>query len=150
MNRRTLILLVLLIIAICGSLYVSFSAKNVPHAREIHAPAGPQMLVYDASALKRPDCGLQLGAPLHRDVILTIAGDRLRLNEEPSDWAGLQRRLDEIYRTRAEKILFVMNETGEADATQRAAKVAQRVGIQKLCVLDPSNRLKIPLMPGAG
>jgi hypothetical protein len=111
------------------------------------------MLVYHAAAMHRVDCGLQLGDGLYREVILTISVDgSLRLNNDPVDWTGLQEQLGDIYRTRseAERILFLMNESGKVDARERAVKVATRAGIKKLCVLDPANPLKLPLVPGAG
>ena len=75
-----------------------------------------------------------------RPVIVTVATGRLALNGMAIGADSLESALDEIFRTRAEKVLFVKGEAGvEFDAVAHVVDVARGVGIERIALL-PSPR----------
>ena len=74
-----------------------------------------------------------------RTVVVVINKDKsMMINQEPTDDARLGPRLEEIFKTRAERVIFVK---GDADLEfQQVAKVidiAKGVGIDKVGLMTP-------------
>ena len=83
--------------------------------------------------------------PRDRTVVLEViwhesGGSSLRLNHEPVEWNELQARIADVYKTRAEKVLFL---AGSKDL--EFAEVARAIDLAKLG--DPS--LRVGLMPSS-
>ena len=67
-----------------------------------------------------------------RTVVIQIAKDRtFKINEEPIDVANLQARLEDIFKTRAERVVFIK---GDPDLEYQT--VAQAIDIAKGALID--------------
>jgi biopolymer transport protein TolR len=71
-------------------------------------------------------------------VVQILKDNKVMINEEPSSWDGLQARLDQIFKQRAEKIAFVKGDDsvffGEV---AKAIDIMRAAGIDKVGLLTP-------------
>ena len=71
-------------------------------------------------------------------VVQILKDNKVMMNEEPSSWDGLQARLDQIFKQRAEKIAFVKGDDsvffGEV---AKAIDIMRAAGIDKVGLLTP-------------
>ena len=66
-------------------------------------------------------------------VVQVGVGGTLKINQETSDWASLGSRLDEIFKTRAERIAFIKGEDNvEFMHVARAIDIMRQSGIEKV------------------
>jgi biopolymer transport protein ExbD len=74
-----------------------------------------------------------------RTVVIVIEKDRsMKINEEPTDFARLGPRLDQVFKTRAERVVFVKGDPALAyQAVARAIDIAKGVGIDKIGLMTP-------------
>jgi biopolymer transport protein TolR len=74
-----------------------------------------------------------------RTVVITINRDRsLLINQEPSDEDSLGSRLEEIFKTRAERVVFVKGDPDlEFQYVARAIDIAKGAGIDKVGLMTP-------------
>ncbi|MEK7405333.1 MAG: biopolymer transporter ExbD [Acidobacteriota bacterium] len=77
---------------------------------------------------QKPDLSQQ------RTVVIVINSDRsLMINMEPTDWNRLGPRLEEIFKTRAERVVFVKGDADlEFQYVARAIDAAKGAGIDKV------------------
>ena len=69
-----------------------------------------------------------------RTVVIVIDKDKsIKINQEPTDIAKLGPRLEEIFKTRAERVVFVKGDPDlEFQAVARAIDIAKGAGIDKV------------------
>jgi biopolymer transport protein ExbD len=69
-----------------------------------------------------------------RTVVIVINKDKsLMINQEPTDEGRLGMRLEEIFKTRAERVVFVKGDPGlEFQSVARAIDIAKGAGIDKV------------------
>ena len=74
-----------------------------------------------------------------RTVVIVIDKDRsMKLNEEPVALNKLQARLEEIFRTRAERVVFVKGDPElEFQSVAQAIDIAKGAGIDKIGLMTP-------------
>jgi biopolymer transport protein TolR len=74
-----------------------------------------------------------------RTVVIIINKDRsMMLNTEPTDEARLGARLEEVFKTRAERVVFVKGDPDlEYRAVARAIDIAKGAGIDKIGLMTP-------------
>jgi biopolymer transport protein ExbD len=74
-----------------------------------------------------------------RTVVVTINRDRsLLINQEPTDERRLGVRLEEIFKTRAERVVFVKGDPDlEYQYVARVIDVAKGAGIDKIGLMTP-------------
>lgn len=66
-------------------------------------------------------------------VVQVGVGGTLKINQEESSWATLGSRLDEIFKTRAERIAFVKGDDNvEFQYVARAIDIMRQSGIEKV------------------
>jgi len=66
-------------------------------------------------------------------VVQVLANGSLKINQEDSTWATLGTRLDEIFKTRAERIAFVKGDDNvEFQYVARAIDIMRQSGIEKV------------------
>ena len=114
------ILLVLLIIFMAIS-------PITPHGLDALAPEPPPP---NAKPQKDQD---------ERTVVSVIEKDgSLKLNQDATDWDHLEDRLIEIFKTRAEKVVFVKGDPDlEFQTIARAIDTAKGAGIDKVGLMTP-------------
>jgi biopolymer transport protein TolR len=86
-------------------------------------------------------------APPHTDtttlenktIVVQISADgKLKINEEDSSWDGLEPRLEQIFKERADKIAFVKGDEGTYFGdVARAIDIMRQAGIDKVGLLTP-------------
>jgi biopolymer transport protein TolR len=78
-----------------------------------------------------------------RTVVVTINRDRtILINQEPSDELRLGPRLEEIFKTRAERVVFVKGDPDlEFQYVARAIDIAKGAGIDKVGLMTPKMEL---------
>jgi len=81
-----------------------------------------------------PPPGQQASASDTRTVVISISADhKVEINQQEADWDGLQTRLEDIFKTRAERVVFVK---GHPDLeylwVARAIDIAHGAGIDKV------------------
>jgi biopolymer transport protein TolR len=74
-----------------------------------------------------------------RTVVIVIEKDKsLKLNQDPIEWAKLGDRLTEVFKTRAERVVFVK---GDPDLTfetvANAIDIAKGAGLDKIGLMTP-------------
>ena len=74
-----------------------------------------------------------------RTVVIQIDKDKnLKLNQDPIQWDALQDRLEFVFKTRAERVVFVR---GDKDLTfetvARAIDIAKGAGLEKIGLMTP-------------
>ncbi len=74
-----------------------------------------------------------------RTVVIVIEKDRsVKLNQDPIDWAHLQDRLTEVFKTRAERVVFVKADKDLTfDTVAQAIDDAKGAGIDKIGLMTP-------------
>ena len=71
-------------------------------------------------------------------VVQVFANGKVKINEEDSSWDGLQARLDQIFKQRAEKIAFVKgDDTVFFGEVAKAIDIMRAAGIDKIGLLTP-------------
>jgi biopolymer transport protein TolR len=72
-------------------------------------------------------------------IVVQVFGDgKLKINEENATWDGLQGRLDQIFKQRAQKIAFVKgDDTVFFGDVARAIDIMRAAGIDKVGLLTP-------------
>jgi biopolymer transport protein TolR len=71
-------------------------------------------------------------------VVQVFTNGKLKINEEDSSWDGLQARLDQIFKQRAEKIAFVKgDDTVYFGEVAKAIDIMRAAGIDKVGLLTP-------------
>jgi biopolymer transport protein ExbD len=71
-------------------------------------------------------------------VVQVFTNGKLKINEEDSSWDGLQARLDQIFKQRAEKIAFVKgDDTVFFGEVAKAIDIMRAAGIDKVGLLTP-------------
>ena len=71
-------------------------------------------------------------------VVQILKDNKVMINEEPSSWDGLQARLDQIFKQRAEKIAFVKgDDTVFFGEVAKAIDIMRAAGIDKVGLLTP-------------
>jgi biopolymer transport protein ExbD len=71
-------------------------------------------------------------------VVQVFANGKVKINEEDSSWDGLQARLDQIFKERAEKIAFVKgDDTVFFGEVAKAIDIMRAAGIDKIGLLTP-------------
>jgi len=76
---------------------------------------------------------------LDRTVVIVIAKDKsIKLNQDPIDEARLGARLEDIFKTRAERVVFVRGDPDlEFETVARAIDIAKGAGIDKVGLMTP-------------
>ncbi len=64
-------------------------------------------------------------------VVQIMANDKIKINDEDSSWAGLEPRLETIFKDRAEKVAFV-----KGDNDVLFAEVARAMGLMRQAGID--------------
>jgi biopolymer transport protein TolR len=74
-----------------------------------------------------------------RTVVISVAKDKsLMINQEATDEAKLGPRLEEIFKTRAERVVFVIGDPDlEFQGVAKVIDVAKGVGIDKVGLMTP-------------
>ena len=78
-----------------------------------------------------------------RTVVIIIDKDKkMKLNNEDTDEAKLGARLEEIFKTRAERVVFVKGDKDlEYQVVARAIDIAKGAGIDKIGLMTPKIEL---------
>ena len=98
----------------------------------IITPLTPKGL--EALVPQPPPPGAQQTAADQRTVVIVINKDRtILINQEPTDENRLGSRLEEIFKTRAERVVFVKGDPDlEFQYVARAIDIAKGAGIDKI------------------
>jgi len=74
-----------------------------------------------------------------RTVVISIAKDNsVMINQETSNWETLGARLEEVFKTRAERVVFVKGDSDvEYRWVARAIDIAKGAGIDKVGLMTP-------------
>jgi len=74
-----------------------------------------------------------------RTVVIVIDKDRnVKLNQDPVEWPKLQDRLTEVFKTRAERVVFVKGDKDLLfDTVAQAIDAAKGAGIDKIGLMTP-------------
>lgn len=74
-----------------------------------------------------------------RTVVIVIEKDNtVKLNQEPVEWSQLESRLVAVFKTRAERVVFVKgDEDLDYQSVARAIDVAKGAGIDKIGLMTP-------------
>lgn len=88
----------------------------------------------DALVPQPPPPGQQADPSQQRTVVIVINRDRsIMINTEPTDEGKLGARLEEIFKTRAERVVFVKGDPDlEFQFVARAIDIAKGAGIDKI------------------
>ncbi|MBZ5636181.1 MAG: biopolymer transporter ExbD [Acidobacteriia bacterium] len=74
-----------------------------------------------------------------RTVVIVIEKDKsMKINEEPTDFTRLGPRLEEVFKTRAERVVFVKGDPDlDYQTVARAIDIARGAGIDKIGLMTP-------------
>jgi biopolymer transport protein ExbD len=74
-----------------------------------------------------------------RTVVIQIEKDKsLKLNQDPIEIGKLQARLEEVFKTRAERVVFVKGDKDlEFESVAQAIDIAKGAGIDKIGLITP-------------
>lgn len=92
----------------------------------------------EMASIPQPSTSPSQVLPPGRTVVLQVQAGAsgqttLRLNQEEISWQGLQGKLYDIYKTRAERVLFVQgDDMVEFDYVARAIDIAHEAGVEKV------------------
>jgi biopolymer transport protein TolR len=116
------ILLVLLIIFLAIS-------PVVPHGLDALAPQPPP-----PNSPPQPD---------EHTIVLQIDKDqKLKINDDPTDWVNLEQKLVDIFKLRAEKVAFVKGDPDlDFQVIAKAVDIAHSAGIDKVGLMTPKVEL---------
>jgi biopolymer transport protein ExbD len=97
-------------------------------------PKGLETLVPQPSNPNQPQSQSDL-----RTVVIVINRDKsMAINQEPTDEQRLGARLEEIFKTRAERVVFVKGDADlEYQYVARAIDIAHGAGIDKVGLMTP-------------
>lgn len=97
-------------------------------------PKGLQSLVPQPAPPNQPQTQAD-----QRTVVISINKDKsIQINQEPSDEEKLGARLEEIFKTRAERVVFVKGDPDlEFQYVARAIDIAKGAGIDKVGLMTP-------------
>ena len=71
-------------------------------------------------------------------VVQVLQGQKLMINQEPANWSDLGTRLSDIFKTRAEKVVFVKGDKDlEFQKIAQAIDIAHGAGIDKVGLMTP-------------
>ena len=71
-------------------------------------------------------------------VVQVLAGDKLKINEDPASWDSLGPRLTDIFNARADKVAFVKGDENVPFAEMaRAIDIMRGVGIEHVGLITP-------------
>jgi biopolymer transport protein ExbD len=101
------------------------------------SPVAPHGL--DALAPQPPPPNQQQNLADDRTVVIVIDKDKgLKINQEDTTWAKLEDRLVDIFKTRAEKVVFVKGDPDlEFQTVATAIDIAHSAGIDKVGLMTP-------------
>jgi biopolymer transport protein TolR len=101
------------------------------------SPVTPHGL--DTLAPQPPPPNAQQNQADDRTVVIVLDKDgNVKINQEDSTWAKLEDRLIEIFKTRAEKVVFVKGDPDlEFQVVARAIDTAHSAGIDKVGLMTP-------------
>lgn len=101
------------------------------------SPVAPHGL--DALAPQPPPPNQQQNPADDRTVVIVIDKDKgLKINQEDTTWAKLEDRLVDIFKTRAEKVVFVKGDPDlEFQTVATAIDIAHSAGIDKVGLMTP-------------
>lgn len=93
----------------------------------------------DTQVPQPPPPGQQPTAADTRTVVITINKDKsMLINTEPTDENRLGSRLEEIFKTRAERLVFVKGDSDlEFQDVAKAIDIAKGAGIDKIGLMTP-------------
>jgi biopolymer transport protein ExbD len=97
-------------------------------------PKGLETLVPQPSNPNQPQSQAD-----QRTVVIVINRDKsMQINQEPTDESRLGPRLEEIFKTRAERVIFVKGDNDlEYQYVARAIDIAHGAGIDKVGLMTP-------------
>jgi biopolymer transport protein TolR len=74
-----------------------------------------------------------------RTVVIVIDKDKsLKLNQDPIEWDKLQDRLEFVFKTRAERVVFVRGDADlQFETVARAIDIAKGAGLEKIGLMTP-------------
>ncbi len=74
-----------------------------------------------------------------RTVVIQIDKDKnLKLNQDPIQWDQLQERLEFVFKTRAERVVFVRGDKELAfETVAKAIDIAKGAGLEKIGLMTP-------------
>jgi biopolymer transport protein TolR len=74
-----------------------------------------------------------------RTVVIQIDKDKnLKLNQDPIEWDKLQDRLEFVFKTRAERVVFVRGDKELSfETVARAIDIAKGAGLEKIGLMTP-------------
>lgn len=74
-----------------------------------------------------------------RTVVIQIDRDKnLKLNQDPIEWKDLQDRLEFVFKTRAERVVFVRGDKDLTfDTVAKAIDIAKGAGLEKIGLMTP-------------
>ena len=101
------------------------------------SPVAPHGL--DALAPQPPPPNAQQNPADDRTVVIVIDKAKgLKINQEDTTWARLEDRLVDIFKTRAEKVVFVKGDPDlEFQTVATAIDIAHSAGIDKVGLMTP-------------
>jgi biopolymer transport protein TolR len=101
------------------------------------SPVSPHGL--DALAPQPPPPNAKQNDADDRTVVIVIDKQGgLKLNQDPTTWDGLEERLIGIFKTRAEKVVFVKGDPElEFQVVARAIDIAHSAGVDKVGLMTP-------------
>jgi len=101
------------------------------------SPVAPHGL--DALAPQPPPPNQQHNDADDRTVVIVIDKQgNLKINQDDTDWTKLEDRLIDIFKTRAEKVVFVKGDPDlEFQVVARAIDTAHSAGIDKVGLMTP-------------
>ena len=101
------------------------------------SPVAPHGL--DALAPQPPPPNQKADEDPSRTVVIQIAKDKsLKINQEEITWDKLENRLIDIFKTRADKVVFVKGDPDlEFQTVAMAIDVAHSAGIDKVGLMTP-------------
>jgi hypothetical protein len=141
------------ILVVVGLLFVFLMSRrtNPPGAAAPpSASHAAKVQIFDAHALGQADCGL--GDPDYRTVVVTLLPEKhLRINHDESSWDEVKALLTDVFKTRTEKTLYLLNQSGSSADLERMESIVEQTGVEKICILDLSNPMKLPKpLPASG
>jgi len=74
-----------------------------------------------------------------RTVVIQIdAQKNLKLNQDPIEWKDLQDRLEFVFKTRAERVVFVRGDKDlQFETVAKAIDIAKGAGLEKIGLMTP-------------
>jgi biopolymer transport protein ExbD len=74
-----------------------------------------------------------------RTVVIQIDKDKnLKLNQDPIQWDALQDRLEFVFKTRAERVVFVRGDKDlQFETVAKAIDIAKGAGLEKIGLMTP-------------